>query len=78
MLNGIVLLTGATGFIGGTLVDRLSQHYTVVALDRPEPPDPPDPAQAVDFDLTSDEQVNAKRLADDSSASSTATKTGCC
>ncbi|WP_375600396.1 NAD-dependent epimerase/dehydratase family protein [Devosia sp. Naph2] len=59
MLNGIVLLTGATGFIGGTLVDRLSQHYTVVALDRPGPPDPPDPAQAVDFDLTSDEQVNA-------------------
>lgn len=59
MPGGIVLLTGATGFIGSTLVDRLSRHYTIVALDRPGPPDPPAPAKSVDFDLTSDEQVNA-------------------
>lgn len=59
MPSKIVLLTGATGFIGSTLVERLSRHYTVIALDRPGPPDPPTPAISVDFDLSSDEAVSS-------------------
>ncbi len=31
----IVLVTGATGFIGAPLVERLARDYRVVALDRP-------------------------------------------
>ncbi|MFC4172438.1 NAD-dependent epimerase/dehydratase family protein [Microvirga sp. GCM10011540] len=55
----IVVLTGATGFIGRALIKRLADRYTVVALDRAGPPDPPAPAHAVDFDLGSDEKIAA-------------------
>ena len=53
----VVLLTGATGFIGAALIRRLSPAYTVIALDRPGPPEPAAPAKVVDFDLGSDEAV---------------------
>lgn len=53
----LVVLTGASGFIGSALIKRLAERYTLVALDRPGPPDPPAPACAVDFDLNSDEKV---------------------
>lgn len=53
----MVLLTGASGFIGSALIRRLSERYIVVGLDRAGPPDPPEPAEAVDFDLSSDEAV---------------------
>jgi nucleoside-diphosphate-sugar epimerase len=61
--NPVVLITGATGFIGSALVKRLSGEYTIVALDRAGPPEPPEPAHAVDFDLGSDEAV--KRALDE-------------
>ena len=57
MDDGIVLITGATGFIGRALVSRLGGKHRIVALDRPGPPEPPNPAEAVDFDLASDEGV---------------------
>lgn len=65
MQNGkpIVLLTGASGFIGSVLVKRLAGRHTVVALDRAGPPEPSEPAHAVDFDLGSDESVQ-KALAE--------------
>lgn len=53
----VVLLTGATGFIGSALIRRLSPQYTVVGLDRAGPPEPAAPAVAVDFDLGSDQAV---------------------
>lgn len=55
----VVLVTGATGFIGSAVVRRLGDQYTIVALDRAGPPDPPAPAETVDFDLASDEGVAA-------------------
>lgn len=55
----IVLITGASGFIGSAVIKRLSDRYTLVGLDRAGPPDPPAPAHAVDFDLNSDEKVRA-------------------
>jgi len=55
----IVLITGASGFIGRALIKRLADRYTLVGLDRAGPPDPPAPAHAVDFDLGSDDKVKA-------------------
>ena len=54
---GVVLLTGASGFIGSALIGILGQRYTVVALDRPGPPAPAAPAVEIGFDLASDEGV---------------------
>nr|MBA2771139.1 NAD-dependent epimerase/dehydratase family protein [Sphingomonas sp.] len=54
----VVLVTGASGFIGSAVIDRLAGKYTIVGLDRPGSP-APDPAVAVDFDLGSDEAVRA-------------------
>ncbi|MEO5972565.1 MAG: NAD(P)-dependent oxidoreductase, partial [Sphingomicrobium sp.] len=53
----IVLITGASGFIGGAIIKRLSEHYTLVGLDRAGVPDPPAPAHAVVFDVSSDTKV---------------------
>lgn len=53
----IVVLTGATGFIGSALIKRLADRYTVVALDRAGPPEPAPPAHAIAFDLGSDQAV---------------------
>ena len=55
----VVLITGASGFIGSAIIRRLAGEYTLVGLDRAGPPDPPAPAHAVDFDLSSDEAVRA-------------------
>ncbi|MDE0879171.1 MAG: NAD-dependent epimerase/dehydratase family protein [Sphingomonas bacterium] len=55
--RGVVLITGASGFIGAALIASLSERYTVVGLDRAGPPDPQPPAAAIDIDLGSDEAV---------------------
>ncbi|HKP33283.1 MAG TPA: NAD-dependent epimerase/dehydratase family protein [Sphingomicrobium sp.] len=57
--GGLVLVTGASGFIGSAIIDQLGSSYRVVGLDRAGPPDPPEPAQAIDLDLGSDEAVRA-------------------
>ena len=55
----LVLVTGASGFIGAAVVRRLGERYEVVGLDRAGPPDPPAPATAVDIDLASEQGVRA-------------------
>ena len=55
----VVLITGASGFIGSDIIKRLADRYTLVGLDRAGPPEPPRPAHAVDFDLSSEDQVQA-------------------
>ena len=55
----VVLVTGASGFIGRAVIERLSAKYVLVGLDRAGPPDPPAPAKAVDIDLASNESVAA-------------------
>ena len=53
----VVLITGASGFIGRGIINRLGREYTLVGLDRAGPPDPPAPAQAIDLDLSSAKSV---------------------
>ncbi|QRM35345.1 NAD-dependent epimerase/dehydratase family protein (plasmid) [Microvirga sp. VF16] len=55
----VVLITGASGFIGSAVIKRLSDRSTLVGLDRAGPPDPPAPAHAVDLDLSSGEKLAA-------------------
>ena len=57
--SGVVLVTGASGFIGSAVIERLGESYTVLGLDRAGLPDPPAPAVAIDFDLGSDDAVRA-------------------
>lgn len=55
----LVLVTGASGFIGRAVVTRLAKSWSVVALDRPDPADPPAGVETIDVDLTSDASVQA-------------------
>ena len=57
--KGVLLITGASGFIANALIAKLGDRYEVVGLDRAGPPDPPPPAKSVDIDLGSDEGVAA-------------------
>src|SRR3546814_639747 len=57
--KGVVLVTGASGFIGSAVIQKLGNDYQVVGLDRAGPPDPPSPAVAIDFDLGSDEAIRS-------------------
>jgi nucleoside-diphosphate-sugar epimerase len=47
----VVLVTGASGFIGSALLDALADKYTLVGLDRAGSHAPPSPANAIDLDL---------------------------
>ena len=53
----VVLITGASGYIGGAVIKRLAEKYRLVGLDRPGLPDPPPPAHLVEVDLGSDNSV---------------------
>ena len=55
--DDVVLITGASGFIGSAVIRELAGKYTLVGLDRAGPPDPPAPAHPIDFDLGTDESV---------------------
>jgi nucleoside-diphosphate-sugar epimerase/uncharacterized membrane protein len=55
----VVLITGASGFIGRGIIEGFADRYTLVGFDRAGPPDPPPPAEAVDFDVSSQASVKA-------------------
>ena len=53
----VVLITGGSGYIGGAVIRRLAEKYTLVGLDRPGLPDPRPPAHMVDLDLDGEDSV---------------------
>src|SRR5262245_57077066 len=53
----VVVVHGASGFIGFPVCERLAESYHVVGLDRPGLPHPPPDAHRIDTDITSDESV---------------------
>lgn len=55
--NGIILVTGSSGFIGSAVVHRLAREYTVIGLDREGDPHPPIEAECVCMDVTEEESV---------------------
>ena len=57
---GLVVVTGASGFIGRALVERLGAvGFEVVGLDRPGGQHPPPNADAIDLDIASDASVRS-------------------
>lgn len=57
--QNVVLITGASGFIGSALIDKLAGRYTRVGLDRAPSRSPPPAAECVCINLTSKEAVKA-------------------
>lgn len=53
----VVLVTGSSGYLGGAIIRRLADKYTLVGLDRPGGKAPPECAVQVEVDLGSDESV---------------------
>ncbi|WP_435018305.1 NAD-dependent epimerase/dehydratase family protein [Tundrisphaera sp. TA3] len=53
--DGAVIVTGASGRLGGALATSLDDRYRVVAFDRAGPPVPPPGIETIDADLSSDE-----------------------
>lgn len=58
MTDGLVLITGGSGFIGSGIVERLAGHYSIVILDREPPRDPPPGVDFEKIDLTSKENLD--------------------
>ncbi|MEO7339061.1 MAG: NAD-dependent epimerase/dehydratase family protein [Caldimonas sp.] len=55
----VVLVTGASGFVGSHVVEALVDRYDVVALDHTAPAQPPERAEFVALDVTSEASVDA-------------------
>ena len=53
----IVLITGSSGYLGGAIVRRLADRYTLVGFDRPGGKAPPECARQIAMDLGSDKSV---------------------
>ena len=58
-IDGTVVITGSSGFIGAAVAKRLSAEFGVVGFDREGNPHPPPEAECVCVDLTADDSVSA-------------------
>ena len=54
----VIVVTGASGYLGAALVKRLHEKYRVVGLDRSSPPHPPHQAECICFDITDQGSVD--------------------
>jgi len=57
MARGVVLITGASGYIGRALVDRLSDQYRIIGLDRSVAKDVPGLEASYAIDLADEASV---------------------
>ncbi len=55
----IVIITGSSGLIGFSLIEKLAENYRVIGLDRVGPPYPPLQAECVNFDITDEKAIAA-------------------
>jgi len=55
----VIVITGSSGLIGTSLIERLANKYRVVGLDRVGPPYPPLEAECVNFDITDEKAIQA-------------------
>ncbi|MEJ4089099.1 NAD(P)-dependent oxidoreductase [Galbibacter orientalis] len=53
----VILVTGSSGLIGFSLIQKLAKNYRIVGLDRVGPPYPPLEAECVNFDITNEESI---------------------
>lgn len=53
----VVLITGSSGYLGGAIIKKLADKYTLVGFDRPGGKAPPECAKQVGVDLSSDKSV---------------------
>lgn len=57
--NEIVIVTGSSGYIGSSVVERLAQHFRVLGFDRETSPHPPKEAECICIDLTDPASLDA-------------------
>ena len=55
----LVIVTGASGFVGNAVIEKLAGQYDLVGFDREMPPHPPAAAECICIDITSDSSVAA-------------------
>ena len=55
----LVIVTGAGGFVGNAVIEKLAGRYDLVGFDREMPPHPPAAAECICVDITSDSSVAA-------------------
>src|SRR4051794_3665466 len=48
--QGVILVTGSSGLIGSSVVNRLAEKFRVIGFDREGPPHPPPTAECVCVD----------------------------
>ncbi len=53
----VVLITGSSGYLGGAIIKKLADKYTLVGFDHPGGKAPPECAKQVGIDLSSDKSV---------------------
>lgn len=55
----IVIVTGSSGYIGSSVVERLAPHFRMLGFDRESPPHPPKEAECICIDLTEPASLEA-------------------
>lgn len=55
----VIVITGSSGLIGTRLIDRLSDDYQIVGMDKKGNPFPPKEAEFIYFDITKKDSIRA-------------------
>lgn len=55
----VIVISGSSGLVGFSLIEKLAKNYRVVGLDRLGPPYPPLEAECVNFDITDEKAIDA-------------------